>query len=87
MKNITHPEFQILRRLELLREKYPDRTDLAELAEETRNTINENALSMMQSATLYALLGREGDLYPETRQKLLSMLESAADFCREPGRR
>ena len=81
MKNFEHPEFFILHKLQLLQEKYPDLSELAALTKETQKIINENALSMVQAANLYVLLGKEGDLLPETKKKLALLYDAALKAC------
>ena len=77
MKNYQHPEFHILHKLQLMKDKYPDLEELRVLTSEVRDIINENAIAVVQAANLYALLGKPGDLTPETRQKLREQLTAA----------
>jgi len=70
MRNFKYPEFHILHKLQLMQEKHPEMDDLQALISEVRDIINENSISVVQQANLYALLGKPGDLTPETRQKL-----------------
>lgn len=83
MKNFEHPEFLILHKIQQLQEKYPDFKELSELDADVRNIINENVLSLTQYAHLYALMGKKGDISPEMREKLVAMLECAAEICRK----
>ena len=77
MKNYTHPEFLILHKLQLMLEKNPEQEELLTLIADVRDIINENSLAMVQTASLYALLGKPGDLTHETKHKLRHQLSAA----------
>ena len=79
MKNFEHPEYQIFHELQQLQKKHPELKDLSELVERVQNIINENAISMTQYAVLYTLLGKDGDLNQETKEKLSLILNSASE--------
>ena len=82
MKNFEHPEFLILQELQEIRAKHPDIAEIAALEKRVQEIINQNSVAVVQMASLYTLLGRDGNLYPETREKLASLFETARRFCK-----
>jgi len=91
MKAYANPEFHIFYKLQLLREKYPDLAELAELEDEVREIININSLDILRWATVQAIPGRPGDLTPKTIQKMKFVLATAQQLLEmdeegDPGR-
>ncbi len=81
MKNYQYPEYLILYELQNLQQEYSDLPKLNELVDRLKTIINENAISIYQYANLYALLAREGDLRPDTKEKVTKLLDVAKDHC------
>jgi|GEM_PF-3831263 hypothetical protein len=77
MANYKHPEFHLLHKLQLIQDKHPEIEDIGLLVDETLDIINENAITLVQQASLYALLGKPGDLSAATKNKLRKILSGA----------
>ena len=78
-KNYEHPEFLMYSRLVALRKQYPKIKELDDLVKDLRKMINENSMSLVRSAHLYALYGQDDELTPKTRKMMKHMLQAALD--------
>ncbi len=77
IKNYEHPEFAIFRKLSALSEKQPENKELEDVVVEVKKIINENAICLVQYASMYALLGDGDELSPTTKEKLAEMFDAA----------
>jgi len=76
MKAVDNAEFILMKKIQLLREKYKEIPELGELEEETREIINQNCISSVQMAMIY-LMNSEKILDVKTHEKIKTILQNA----------
>ena len=79
MKSVDNAELILIKKIQVIKEKYKDIPELAELEGETLEIINQNCISQIQMATMY-LLSSEGLIDEETSKKLKSILQNVFDI-------
>jgi len=75
MKAVDNPEFILIKRIQMIKEKYKDIPEIAELEEEALGIINQNCVSSVQMSMMY-LLSSEGVLDKKTEEKIKDILQS-----------
>lgn len=65
MKAVDNPEFLLIKKIQVIKERYQYIPEIAELEAETREIINQNCISSIQVAVLY-LLGSGDSLDTKT---------------------
>jgi len=83
MKRHDTPEFNALFDLLAILNKEPDNERVSEAADRLQQMINENAISVIQSAHLYVFTAREGILYPETLKTIRRLSQAMVEDVEE----
>jgi len=68
MKAVDNPEFILIKRIQMIKEKYKDIPEIAELEEEALGIINQNCVSSVQMSMMY-LLSSEGVLDKKQKKR------------------
>ena len=75
MKSVENAEFILMKKIQLLKEKHQNIPEIAELEEETREIINQNCVSSVQTAMMY-LLSSEKIIDATTQEKIKNIMQS-----------
>ena len=77
MKTYPKPEYLILHKIRLIREKYPQMKELAQLEEEVLDIINVTTVEDLRMASIQAVMIRPKDLTDKTKQEMDQVLALA----------